>query len=483
MHASNAIGTVPKKRPALSDLSGINSLRTIDLSATLPAQNLDAERGVLGSIFFDNNRLDDVSAIIKPEYFYLDSHRTIFGAICRLREKDRRQFDAITVGEELERAGEMKKAGGFEYFREICECTPHAAHATSYAELVREKALRRMTCAACSDGISNAFDENRPIEESVAEVDSRLMSVLEHGTPQGETDIGTALLDAMAEIQKGRKRGVLTGFDQFDELTNGLQPGSLSILAARPSVGKTAFVVSLVLQIAERGIPVLFLSLEQSRHEIAMRTLSIRCGISFHELRKQGSTVNETQSDSIMRESNTVAEWPIFVDDTADRDLAGVAAVCRSMKRKNKIGFVVIDYLQLMRAHDPRIPREQQVAHMSRGLKMLAKSLDIPILVLAQLNRQVEMRDAKSRRPKLSDLRESGAIEQDADIVVFIDRPAMYDSDAHESLAKLYVEKQRNGPRGDVVLNWTPGTMRFKNGAPVGWHPEQQEAEQRDWTR
>jgi len=440
----------------------------------VPPQNLDAERAVLGSILLANEALDDVVELVTENHFYNDAHRKIFAAIRHLRDRGVTGIDAVTLAEELDRRNELEDAGGVDCLAEILKTVPHAAHATYYADIVRNKYLQRSLIYACTEILKEGYDSTENTEEILQNAEKRIFRILEERTEGVNHDLGTILLDAWDRINDrsntdGGTSGLPTGFHDFDAKTNGFQPSELVVLAARPSMGKTALVCNWALGAATHGgRGVLIFSLEQSRLELAERFLCIHARFDGHKLR--AGEMDDADRHHLMEASQSLSELPLFIDDRAGRTVAQIAAISRRIYRKHQIGLVIIDYLQLVEPEDRRAPREQQIALITRRLKGLAKELDIPVIALAQLNRGVELREDK--RPRLADLRESGAIEQDADLVLFLHRPDAYDPADNPGVAEVIIAKHRSGPTGIIPLTWRKEYMRFESysgmAEPVG---------------
>lgn len=431
----------------------------------LPPQNLDAEKGLLGSILLENHVLDDVADLLQADHFYLESHKRIYRSIMRLHESGTHGFDAVTIGEALEKQGELKDCGGSDYLIELLESVPHAGHAKYYADIVRDKAIQRRLIFACTDILRDAYDDTLETGQLLDQAEQQIFQILEQQEGISKIELKEILLDAFSRIDarlalQGAISGLTTGFRDLDGKTNGLQPAELVILAARPSMGKTAFVLNIAEAAADRTrAGVVIFSLEMSKHELAERLLCIRGRLDMHKLRK--GELDEDDHDRLMRASSELSELPVFVDDQPGRSMSQIGAICRRLKRKNDIRLVIIDYLQLIEPEDKRAPREQQIAQITRRLKFLAKEISVPVMALAQLNRGVELRDDK--RPRLADLRESGAIEQDADIVMFLHRPDMYDPEDRPGEAEVIVAKHRNGPTGIVRLSFKKQHMQFQD--------------------
>ncbi|MSR57375.1 MAG: replicative DNA helicase [Planctomycetaceae bacterium] len=431
----------------------------------LPPQNLEAEKGVLGSILLENHVLDDVADQLFPDHFYLDSHKRIYAAIQRLHESGTHGFDPVTVAEALDKTNELKEVGGYEYLHEILESVPHAAHAKYYAEIVRGKAIQRRLIYSCTDILKSAYDDTHSTEDLLDQAEQSIFQILEQQEATQKIELKDILLDAFDRIDERSKlqgaiSGLSSGFRDLDSKTNGFQSSELIILAARPSMGKTAFVLNMAEAAADRcQAGVVIFSLEQSKLELAERFLCLRARMDMHKLRK--GELSEDERDLLLRVSSELSEMPVYIDDQPGRSMSQIASISRRLKRKNNIRLVVIDYLQLIEPEDKRAPREQQIAAITRRLKFLAKELQLPVIALAQLNRGVELREDK--RPRLADLRESGAIEQDADIVMFLHRPEMYDPEDRPGEAEVIVAKHRNGPTGMIRLGFKKQCMQFED--------------------
>lgn len=434
----------------------------------VPPQDLEAERSVLGSCLLQNDAIDDVLTLIRRTYFYSDAHQKIFGAILAMYEQGVRGIDAVTVSHELQKRNELEDVGGPTSIMQILETVPHAAHAEYYARIVRDKWLQRTLIDACTETLRESYDSSDEMDDILARAEQRVFGIVEQQESIDKVAIKDILDDTFARIfermdQEGTISGLHTGFDGLDGLTSGFQPSELIVLAARPSMGKTALVCNFGLSIArDSNSGVLLFSLEQSKLELAERLLCIQARINGHKLR-QGD-LDEIEQHSLHEASNEMRNFPIFIDDTAGRTISQIAAVSRRLKRRDGIGIVIIDYLQLIESDDKNLPREQQISTITRRLKFLAKDLSIPVIALAQLNRGVEQREDK--RPRLADLRESGAIEQDADIVMFLHRPEAYNPEDRPGEADLIVAKNRSGPIGTAPLVWLKEQLRFGDRAP-----------------
>ena len=431
----------------------------------LPPQNLEAERGVLGSVLLMNEVLDEVVEVLAADHFYTDGHRKIFSAIRRLYDNGTQAIDPLTLAEELDRHSQLDDIGGASYLEQVLESVPHAAHARYYAGIVREKWVQRQLIFACNEILSECYDGSNDPDDVLSAAEQRIFRILDDQGEPRKIEIKDILLDAFDRINERMENdevisGIPTGFPDLDQRLNGLQPSELVVLAARPSMGKTALVCNLAEGVAmEAGLGVLLFSLEQSNLELAERLLCIRSQVNSHRLRS--GTLDDDERKLLVHASAELSEAPLFLDDQPGRTIAQITAVARRLQRRNGVRVVIIDYLQLIEPEDKSSPPEQQIALITRRLKALAKELSVPVIALAQLNRGVEHREDK--RPRLSDLRESGAIEQDADVVMFLHRPEHYNPEDRPGEADVIIAKNRNGPTDSVTLTWIKESMRFTN--------------------
>lgn len=436
--------------------------------AHLPPQNLIAERSVLGSILLENHAIDEIGDVLHPEHFYSDVHATIFTAILKMNESTVK-VDAVTLAEELDRRNQLNDIGGIPYIMEILEAVPHAAHAKYYAEIVRDKWIQRSLTNVCTEVLHDCYEGTDDTADVLERAERGIFDILANQETRQKLameDIMMATLDRINERmgKEGSISGLSTGFVDLDRQTNGFQPAELVILAARPSMGKTAFVCNIAEWCAGAGeTATLIFSLEQSKLELAERFLCIRAKLDGHRLRK--GQLEPDERHALLEASSELSRLPLFIDDQPGRTVAQISAICRRLKRSSKLGLVVIDYLQLIEPEDKRANREQQIAQITRRLKAIAKECELPLIALSQLNRGVELREDK--RPRLADLRESGAIEQDADIVMFLHRPDAYNPEDRPGLAEVIVAKHRSGPTGIVNLQWRRESMRFDDYDPM----------------
>lgn len=422
------------------------------LSLITPPANLDAERSVIGSILLSNEVIDDVAEIVQPEHFYSPANAAIFRAATALWDSNI-PFDPVTLAERLQHDGALEDVGGVPAILEILDTVPHAGNAVHYAGIVRHRWTQRTLIQTCTETLRDAI--NRPADtiEIVESTVDRLHNTLESASNRrGSDNLEDILLNAIKQIGVEGIKGVPTGFEDLDAAIGGLYPGQLIILAARPKTGKSAFVTNLALYCAETGYPVLINSLEMSHLEIAVRLISRVSYVPFITIQRGSPT--EAERQQIMTASEQLSRLPIEIDDTAHQRFKYIAAKVRRATQRRGVKVVIVDYLQLIEPEDRRVNREQQIAQLTRGLKQLAKACHVPIICLSQLNRDVEKRDNK--KPRLSDLRESGAIEQDADSVWALWRP-----DELEPTVELCILAQRNGPNETVKFHWDGPTMSF----------------------
>lgn len=436
-----------------------------ELTSKLPPQNLVAERSVLGSILLHNESLDEVADFLKATHFYSEANQHIYGTIITMYDAGIRALDVVTVAEELDRRQKLAEVGGVPYLMEIIETVPHAAHIKYYANIVRDKFIQRSLTQICTEVLKECYEGAEDTDELLQKAERGVFQILDQQESGAKITMEEIMLDTLARINTRMGKdaaisGLSTGFADLDHQTNGFQPSELIILAARPSMGKTALVCNIAEAVAaESNVGVLVFSLEQSKLELAERFLCIRARLDGHRLRK--GELDAAEQHALMNAANELSRIPMFIDDHPGRTVGQISAICRRLKRRGQLGLVIIDYLQLIEPEDKRAPREQQIAQTTRRLKGIAKENDLPLIALSQLNRGVELREDK--RPRLADLRESGAIEQDADIVMFLHRPDAYDAGDRPGLAEIIVAKHRSGPTGIVNLTWLRESMRFAN--------------------
>lgn len=469
--------------PATSDAAPMPVGRvSSEILDRAPPHHLEAERGVLGSILLDPEVCDELAPILRPEDFYSDAHRRLYRTMLQMRENGQ-QIDVMLLKAELEKSGQLEAVGGTQYLAELLQSVPVAAHAVYYANLVRDKATLRDLIHATTEILRDAYDPTQQPQQLVTQAEEKIFRIHDSRTLNRLHTISEVVVEVFSHIDRllqGKAPGIPTHFTDLDRLTGGLHESELIILAARPSMGKTALACNIAENVAIISkIPTLFVSLEMSRLELVQRILCSQGRIDGHKFRS--GFISAEDRSKLVRASSKLSQVPLFIDDTPTRTVAEIAAIARRLKRRNNLGLLVIDYLQLIEADNPKDSRQEQVARITRRLKGLARELSIPVLCVAQLNRQVEQ-GKEIHRPRLSHLRESGAIEQDADVVMFVHREEYYCSPEEaerlglKGVAEVIIAKQRNGPIGDVKLTWLQQFTRFEN-----YHePAYEEFEQAD---
>ena len=434
-------------------------------AAKIPPQNLDAEKSLIGAVLIDEEVLADVSENVKAGDFYDKNHGIIFGAMMRLFEKHK-PVDLLTLTDELKRKDELDVIGGSTYLTELTNYVPTAAHAATYAEMVSQKAVRRRLIRASGDISELGYDESTSTQELLEKAEAELFSVSDQSIKQDLVSIENILMDSFDRIEelhknKGELRGIRTGYRDLDNMTAGLQRSDLIILAARPAMGKTTLVTNLAYNVATiEKKPVLFFSLEMSKEQLVDRMLADAANVDSWNIRT--GKLSDEDFLKLSEASGELAEAPIFIDDTPGLSVLEMRTKARRKNHESQLGLIIVDYLQLMQASGNHAGnRVQEVSEISRGLKLIARELNVPLIALSQLSRSVETRTPPI--PQLSDLRESGSIEQDADIVSFIYRPSYYEPDNPEvqNITDLIIAKHRNGPVGKVQLYFHPERLRF----------------------
>jgi len=435
----------------------------------LPPQNLEAERGVLGSLMLDADMCDEVAMVVRAEDFYADANQRLYRHIIALHEEGKR-IDATLLVERLKQLGELEVIGGMAYLGEVASSVPYAAHAVYYAEIVRDKATLRGLIHASNEILRDAYDTNTPPAELVGQAEQKIFAVHDERASDQVTNAHDLMIEAFdridAKLEGTEGHGVPTGFTDLDNMTGGMHGSEFIILAARPSMGKTALAMNMAEHAALHGnVSTLFVSLEMARVELAQRLLCSQGRIDANKFRS--GFISAEDRKRLLEASGRLSQAPLYIDDSPSRSVTEIAACARRLQRKSGLGLIVIDYLQLLQPDDPRDPRQEQVAKMARRLKAVARELKIPILCLAQVNRQTEV--TKDNRPRLSNLRESGAIEQDADVVMFVHREEYYHTREEAQDAgiagqgEIIIAKQRNGPTGEIKVAWFDKYTRFEN--------------------
>ncbi len=440
----------------------------------LPPQAIDLEEAVLGAVMIENKAVNEVIDLLRPEMFYKESHQRIFSAVQQLFNKSE-PIDMLTVANELKSTSELDIIGGPYFITQLTNKVASAANINFHARIIVQKYIQRELISISSDIIKDAYEDTTDVFELLDKAEQNLFGVSESNLRRGTEEMSSLIRLAKQQIEvagesKDGLSGVPSGFNDLDRLTSGWQASDLVILAARPGMGKTAFVLSMARNMAVNfKRPIAMFSLEMSATQLVTRLIASESEIPQQKLRK--GNLSESEWEQLNSKISTLTEAPIFIDDTPALSVFELRAKCRRLKQQHNIELVIIDYLQLMTSNvDGKGNREQEISNISRSLKALAKELAIPVICLSQLSRAVETRGG-TKKPILSDLRESGAIEQDADMVLFIYRPSYYklneDEDGNaisEDYAELIVAKHRNGALEDIKLRFTDTFARFSDG-------------------
>ena len=435
----------------------------------VPPQNIEVEQSILSAILIDNNTLPEVLEVVSEKDFYREAHRKIFAALLDLFERNE-PADLITVTNILKEQGRLESVGGASYLAELVDTVPMATNAAHYAKIIREKATLRQLIERAASITTRCFEDRGDVEEVLDFAERSIFDISENKVRPAFHALADILNDTYKAVEDavGNKilvTGVPTGYHMLDEKTSGLQPSDLIVIAGRPSMGKTALALNIAQNAStQTGIPVGIFSLEMSKEQLSLRMLSSEARIDSSRMR--GGFLSESDLARINRAAGTLYDLPIYIDDSPVISALEIRAKARRMKMEKGLGLVIVDYLQLMRGRASAERRDLEISEISRSLKALAKEINIPVVALSQLNRKVEERSNK--RPVLSDLRESGAIEQDADVIIFIYRDEVYNKKegAADRTSEINVAKQRNGPTGTVKLTFLDYCTRFEDMAP-----------------
>lgn len=443
----------------------------IHQSFRVPPHSNEAEQSVLGGLMLSNDAWDTVADRICEEDFYRRDHRLIFRAIAALANQDKPR-DVVTLSEWLSQRGELDEAGGMIYLGTLAKDTPSAANIKAYADIVRQRSVLRQLIQAGEEIAGSAYEPGeRSIKDILDEAESRVFTIADQGAGgrssfQNIKDLLAQAVDRIDELFNNDNpiTGIATGFDKFDEMTSGLQRSDLIVVAGRPSMGKTSFVMNIAENAAIRQkLPVAVFSMEMAGEQLAMRMISSLGRINQQNLRT--GRLDDSDWPRITSAITMLSEAPLFVDDTPALSPTDLRARARRIKREHGLGLIVVDYLQLMNVPQSKENRATEISEISRSLKALAKELNLPVVALSQLNRGLEQRPDK--RPVMSDLRESGAIEQDADVIAFIYRDEVYHDDSPDKgTAEILIRKQRNGPTGMCRLTFLGQYTKFENYSP-----------------
>lgn len=435
----------------------------------LPPQNIDAEKSLLGSVLIDRESINKVADYLKPSDFYIRRHQIIYDAALSLFEK-REPIDLLSLSNKLDEMKLLEEAGGISYITSLTNSVPSAAHIASYAKIVQRKKMLRDMIDAANHILTLGYTEDDDVDNLLDEAEKKLFSVSQKSLTKNFLPLGDSLAEAIERITNqdaGLLRGQKTNYAGLDNLLGGFQKSDLIVLAARPSVGKTAFAVNLALKVAKQGAPVGIFSMEMSMDQVVDRLIAASSGVSLWKLRT-GKLSHKDENDDFLRITDACDELqtlPVFIDDSPSPNILQMRAMARRLQAEHgNLGLIIVDYLQLMASRKSYDSPVQQVTEISRGLKSLAKELNIPILAISQLSRAVEQREGN--KPRLSDLRDSGSIEQDADLVMFIHREdkinaAKAKEDNKLNIAQLVVAKHRNGPTGELEFRVDPDSLLF----------------------
>jgi len=429
-------------------------------------QDRNAERAVLGALFLEPESINKIIDIIQSSGFYDPAHQKIFSSMLDLYNRGILP-DVVTLKDDLLSRNELDEVGGVSYLMTLMDSTPTAANIRSYAQIIRKKYLARQLISTATQIVQRGYEDHKEIEKVIDDAEGLIFNISEDRLQQGlypMRDIVSNSIQVAEKLYESKDTvtGLPTGFVDFDAMTSGLQASDLIIIAARPSMGKT----SLCLNIAEHvalgsGTTVLIFSLETTKEQLVLRMLCSRAKVSSHKLRT--GYIGERGWESLVEAAAELSEANIYIDDAANLTVMEMRARARRLKKEAGLGLIIVDYLQLMQGDNRRDSRQQEISEISRALKGLAKEMNVPLIALSQLSRAVETRDKKDKRPILSDLRESGAIEQDGDVIAFIYRPEIYNPDNEPGRAELIIRKQRNGPIGTVKLAFLKDFTRFEN--------------------
>lgn len=436
----------------------------------VPPQNIDAEQSVLGAILIENDAVYNAVEILGVDDFYKEAHRRIFLAMIDLSEKNE-AIDLVTITEYLKKKNDLDIAGGATYISQLSNAVPTAANIRYHAKIVHEKAILRNLIHTATEIVTRGYEDTRDVEELLDYAENSIFNISEKKIKPSFTAVKEIIKNSFEAIErlsekKERVTGAPTGFLDLDLMTSGFQPADLIIVAGRPSMGKTAFCLSIAQHVGiEKGAPVAIFSLEMAKEQLVIRMLCSESRVDSHKLRS--GFLSKSDWPRLTTAAGRLSEAPIFIDDSAGTSVLEMKAKARRLKAEHGLSLIVVDYLQLMSGRSDKRRggsdnREQEISEISRSLKALAKELSVPVIALSQLNRAVESRHDK--RPMLADLRESGAIEQDADVILFIYRDEVYkQTEENKGLAEIIIGKQRNGPVGTVKLAFINSYTRFEN--------------------
>lgn len=436
----------------------------------VPPHNVEAEQAVLGGILMNNDAMNQIMDILSPDDYYREAHAVLFEGMVQLYSRDE-PIDPVTLSEGLSKKDHLKNVGGTDYLALLADAVSTSAGIIYHAEIVRNLSVRRRLISECSTISELCFQDHERTEELLEKAEQSIFDIAEDQIREGLDSLKHVItgsfkkLESAAELE-GYVTGIPTGFDHFDRLTAGLQPSELIVIAGRPSMGKTALALNIgfnAARMTKRSVAVF--SLEMSKQQLGIRLLGFDSGINATKLR-----TGELKADDwprLTESANRLSELPLFIDDASGIGVLEMKAKCRRLKKRRDLALVIIDYMQLIQGRSSAESRQLEMSEISRSLKSLAKDLNVPVVALSQLNRKVE--DRPNKRPQLADLRESGAIEQDADVIAFIYRDEVYhpDSEDTRNIAEIIIGKQRNGPTGQFKLTFQKELTRFRNYTQV----------------
>ena len=441
-------------------------------SIKVPPHSIEAEQAVLAGILINNDALNQVMDLLSGDDFYRETHNLLFEAMVDLYNNNE-PIDLITLSHHLREKNLLEKAGGADYLASLVEAVSTSAGINYHARIIRDLSVRRKLINQCSVISESCFHDWQQTDELLDLAEQSIFDIAEEKAGEGFTHLHDVVKDSFKRLEsvaenEGFVTGIPTDFDDFDRLTAGLQPTDLIILAGRPSMGKTALALNIGYNAAARTKKgVALFSLEMSKLHLGLRLLGFHAGINANKLRT--GFLKDTDWMKLTESANYLSELPFYIDDTSGLTVLEMKAKCRRLKKKQDICLIILDYLQLIQGRSTAESRQQEISEISRSLKALAKDLNVPVLALSQLNRKVE--DRPNKKPQLSDLRESGAIEQDADVIAFIYRDEMYNptTEENENIAEIILAKQRNGPTGYFKLTFQKEYTRFRNYTEEGY--------------
>jgi replicative DNA helicase len=437
-------------------------------SAKIPPQNTDAEASLLGAVLIDSDAIVRIADAVYVDDFYDERHQRIFEAIKKLYEKHS-PIDILTLSNQLKEDSFLDIIGGAAYLTELTNYVPTAAHVEQYAEIVAQKAIRRRLIKASQEIVGLGYDESKPVQDLIEEAETQLFQVSQQQVKQDISSLEDILAESFERLDelhkdKGKIRGVPTGLKDLDNILAGLQRSDLIVIASRPSMGKTALALNLAHNIASKSeLPVVVFSIEMSKEQVVDRLLSMESGVDAWNIRT--GNLSDTDFEKIGQAMGSLSEAPIYIDDTPGITVSDMRTKARREQHQRQLGAIIVDYLQLMSGGSRfgmDFNRVQEISEISRGLKAIARELNVPVIALSQLNRSVESRTPQV--PQLADLRESGSIEQDADVVAFIYREDYYNPDTNrKNITDILIKKHRNGPTGNIELYFDRERQRFKS--------------------